>query len=61
MINLDYQESAPTAAGGDIRAITPQSMADNNTAPPACKLKKIYLQLSFDFVEECAVSQRGGI
>jgi hypothetical protein len=36
LIRTDYQESAPTAAGGDSRAIPPQSTADDNAGASAC-------------------------
>lgn len=36
MINTDYQESATTAAGGDSRAIPPQSAMDDNERSHAC-------------------------
>jgi hypothetical protein len=37
LINTDYQESATTAAGGDTRAIPPQSVTNDNESVTACK------------------------
>jgi len=61
MTETNYQESTPTAAGGGSSASSQQSTACNNEGAHACKSKKTYSQLSFEFVEDFAVKQRGGI